>query len=212
VMHEAEIQGYRVFYFEREGDGRFRAPAAYSHRSLACVSTHDLPTLKGWWAGSDIDEHERLGITSPERAVQTQAARANDRRLLLTALSEAGLLPQSMQDVLRGTQPCPSDLPESVLVATHALLAKAASRMFAVQIEDLAGKLEQANLPGTVDEHPNWRRKLPITLDEITATVREHGVNLEPMQLAALLIEKTADELSGARAIALVRPRPRVNR
>jgi 4-alpha-glucanotransferase len=75
-----------------------------------------------------------------------------------------------MEGVLHGTRPCPDDLPETVLVATHALLAKSASRMFAVQIEDLAGKLEQANLPGTVDEHPNWRRKLPMTLDEIAAT------------------------------------------
>jgi 4-alpha-glucanotransferase len=170
VMHEAEIQGYRVFYFEREGDGRFRAPAAYSNRALACISTHDLPTLKGWWAASDIDENERLGITSSEGAAEARSTRANDRRLLLAALNEAGLLPQPMEAVLHEAHPCPTDLPETVAIATHALLAKAASRMFAVQIEDMAGKLEQANLPGTVDEHPNWRRKLPMSLDEIAAT------------------------------------------
>ena len=60
MMQEAEIQGYRVFYFEREDDGRFRHPHAYTERALACISTHDLPTLKGWWKGTDIDERERL--------------------------------------------------------------------------------------------------------------------------------------------------------
>jgi len=170
VMHEAEIQGYRVFYFEREGDARFRAPADYAHRALACISTHDLPTLRGWWAGSDIDENARVGIASPASAAQAREARANDRCRLLAALNECGLLPPSMEGVLHGTRPCPDDLPETVVVTTHTLLAKSASRMFAVQIEDLAGKLEQANLPGTVDEHPNWRRKLPMTLDEIAAT------------------------------------------
>jgi len=155
VMSEAEIQGYRVLYFEKERDGKFRPPHAYSHKALACLSTHDLPTLKGWWTGSDIGERERTGLSSPENAANMRAARTLDRILLLAALKSTDLLPPSLEPVLNGATPCPEELPDHLCVAAHALLAKASSRLVAIQIEDLAGMKKQANLPGTVDEHPN---------------------------------------------------------
>jgi 4-alpha-glucanotransferase len=170
VMNDVEIQGYRVLYFEREADGAFRMPQAYSHKALACLSTHDLPTLIGWWRGSDIDERERTGLSSPENAANMRTDRTRDRILLLSALQAAGLLPAGLESVLNGTAACPEALPAEVCVAAHALLAKASSRLVAVQIEDLVGMPDQANVPGTVDEHPNWRRKLPIDLSEISTT------------------------------------------
>jgi 4-alpha-glucanotransferase len=170
MMHEAEIQGYRVFYFEREEDGRFRHPQAYTQRALACISTHDLPTLKGWWKGTDIDERERLGITSAEGAANMRASRVHDRLLLLRLLNEEGLLPAELEPMLYDNASCPDELPPSVSVAAHAMIAKAPSRLVAVQLEDLAGVGEQANLPGTVDEHPNWRRKLPMNLSALVET------------------------------------------
>jgi len=167
VMRDAEIQGYRVLYFEREDNGWFRAPDGYAHRALACLSTHDLATVKGWWCGSDIDERKRLGWYAAESALQMRAERAGDRILLLAALKHAGLLPGDFDAVLDGGATCPAELPAELLVAAHALLAKTASRLVAVQLEDLAGMKEQANLPGTTNEHPNWRRKLPIDLENI---------------------------------------------
>jgi 4-alpha-glucanotransferase len=170
VMHEAEIQGYRVFYFEREENGWFRAPGAYAHRALACLSTHDLPTLKGWWAGVDIGERERLGWYSGEQAAELRKARAGDLALLLAALKHAGVLPSASELVLAGDRPYPEELPAEICVAAHAMLAKAASRLIAVQLEDLAGVEDQANLPGTVDEYPNWRRKLPLDIAQLAET------------------------------------------
>lgn len=170
VMHEAEIQGYRVFYFEREQNGWFRAPGAYSHRALACLSTHDLPTLRGWWAGVDIGERERLGWYSSEKAAELREARAQDRLLLLAALKHAEVLPPAFELVLAREEPCPEELPPAICAAAHAMLAKAASRLIAVQLEDLAGVEDQANLPGTVDEYPNWRRKLPLDLAQLAKT------------------------------------------
>jgi 4-alpha-glucanotransferase len=170
VMSAAEIQGYRILYFEREDNGWFRSPRAYAHRALACLSTHDLPTLKGWWRGSDVDERERLGGYSPESATHMRAARAQDRVLFLAALKHEGVLPSSLEGVLNGTSPCPEELPAEACLAAHALLAKASSRLVAVQLEDLAGVKEQANLPGTANEHPNWRRKLPTNLKDIAKT------------------------------------------
>ena len=170
VMSEMEIQGYRVLYFEREGDGSFRAPHAYSHKALACLSTHDLPTLKGWWRASDADEREKLGLLSPEHAAAMRSSRAHDRGMLLAALRHAGLLPQSLQAALDGHAPYPEDLPSELCVAIHVFLARTNSRLVAVQLEDMLGMQDQANVPGTIDECPNWRRKLPIQLSEIPHT------------------------------------------
>ena len=99
-----------------------------------------------------------------------RTSRTHDRGLLFAALKAADLLPPDLDSVLNGASPIPEELPENVCVAAHALLAKASSRLVAVQIEDLVGMREQANLPGTVDEHPNWRRKLPVDLKEIPRT------------------------------------------
>jgi 4-alpha-glucanotransferase len=99
-----------------------------------------------------------------------RAGRAHDRNLLLAALQSAGLLPPDLEPALNGQSPMPLDLPPSLCSAAHALLARASSRLVAVQIEDLVGMQEQANVPGTMDEHPNWRRKLPVNLDEIAGT------------------------------------------
>jgi hypothetical protein len=68
---------------------------------------------------------------------------------------------------------------------------------------------------------PRWteRRLVPLAprtldrLEEIAATVREHGgVSVEPMQLAALLLEKTTEDLSEAEAEDLVRPKRSASR
>jgi 4-alpha-glucanotransferase len=61
----------------------------------------------------------------------------------------------------------PAELPDAVLIGLHAFLARTRSRLVAVQLEDLVGMDEQANLPGTVDGHPNWRRKLPVNLEDL---------------------------------------------
>jgi 4-alpha-glucanotransferase len=170
VMHAAEIQGYRVFYFEREANGWFREPRAYSQRAVACLSTHDLPTFKGWWAAADISERERLGWYDGEQAAKLRHERAEDRGFLLAALKHAGVLPPSFDPILAGQQPYPESLPNEICTAAHAMLAKTASRLVAVQLEDLAGMEDQANLPGTVDQYPNWRRKLPLELAQLAET------------------------------------------
>jgi len=53
--------------------------------------------------------------------------------------------------------------------AIHGWLASTPSRLMMVQPEDWIGTVEQCNVPGTVDEHPNWRRKLALSIDELRA-------------------------------------------
>jgi 4-alpha-glucanotransferase len=170
VMRDAEIQGYRVLYFERRKQQQFRAPASYPREACACISTHDLPTLSGWWLGRDIDVREQLGLLDGEGVAHQRLERERDRHLLLAALAEARLLPTGIGRVVKGQEPLPRELPPEAATDVHLFLARSPSRLMAVQLEDLAGAVEQANLPGTLDQYPNWRRKLPVKLDEIAAT------------------------------------------
>ena len=121
--------------------------------------------LRGWWQGGDISERERLGIYDQQAARMRQQERERDRNMLLAALARAGLDP-GPPDVA-GFDVSGGELPDPVLVAVHAFLARTPSRLVTVQLEDLLGVVAQANLPGTVDEHPNWRRKLPVSLEDL---------------------------------------------
>lgn len=166
VMRDAEIQGYRVLFFERENGG-FRDPRSYAPETCACISTHDLPTLSGWWSGRDIDLRERIGRTDAESAAAQRGEREQDRVALLRALDRVGVLPSHLQPMANGAQPITSELPQALAGAAHAFIARGPSRLVAVQLEDLIGEIEQANLPGTIDEHPNWRRKLRVDISDL---------------------------------------------
>ncbi|ALA20598.1 hypothetical protein AL346_23255 (plasmid) [Chelatococcus sp. CO-6] len=150
------LLSYRLLPFERTGDGGFRSPRNYPSSALAAMSTHDLPTFRGWWAAADVDARERLGIFSRRRAQDERRRRARDRAALAAALAEEGLAP-----------PEPSQAPP--LEAATRFLARTASALVAVQLEDMAGEMDQANLPGTVDEYPNWRRRLSMTNEALFA-------------------------------------------
>lgn len=161
-MAEAEVQSYRVLFFERGEMGSFLAPDAYPREALACVSTHDLATLRGWWEARDIDMRAENGLPGGDEPERRKRERFDDRRGLLYSLEREGLLPQSLDPAAP-----PDALPDAVAVAAHRYLARAPSRLVAVQLDDMLGSPEQINVPGTTDEQPNWRRRLPATLEEI---------------------------------------------
>ncbi|MBA3520565.1 MAG: 4-alpha-glucanotransferase [Rhizobiales bacterium] len=171
VMRQVEIQSYRVLFFEKREDF-FLPPEAYPCEALACVTTHDLHTLAGWWSGRDIDVRCEIGMVGDVEVPLLREARAHERRRLLGLLADKGLLPDAMRPVMRGEAEAPRDLPESVALALHRLVARAPSRLFAVPAEDLTGAMEQVNVPGTMDEHANWRRKLSIGLEDLAS----HGL------------------------------------
>jgi glycogen debranching enzyme GlgX/4-alpha-glucanotransferase len=145
ALHAARILSYRVLWFEREGP-EFRPPADYPRLAAACVATHDIPTLAGWWEGADIAEREALGLLDAAGAAAARAVRAAERVTLLATLS----LPT--QDA--------ANLPEAVAAAIHAHVAATPSLMLLLQAEDLAGERVGVNLPGTDRERPNWRHRM----------------------------------------------------
>jgi 4-alpha-glucanotransferase len=181
VMKALEIQGYRVFFFEKKGDF-FIAPRDYPREALACITTHDLHTLAGWWNSRDIDVRHDIGMLAAVDLAKNFEERSHQRRRVLGLLDDEGLLPERLRPVMQGEADPPPRLPDDIAVALHRLVARTPSRLFVVPAEDLTGAVEQVNVPGTMDEHPNWRRKLPTDIEvlpklplfgAITAALRE---------------------------------------
>ena len=152
-LAQAEVLSYRVLWFEREGVG-FAPPAHYAQKAMACVSTHDLPTLKGWWEGSDIAEKLELDLLTVDAAQKERATRRRDRRLLIAALAREGLL--------AGEDDPDAPFSDRFAGAAHAYVARTPALLAMAQLDDLAGETVAVNLPGTDRERPNWRRKLDL--------------------------------------------------
>ncbi len=159
-----QVLSYRVFYFERTEEGQWKPPAAYPDRSLAVVTTHDLPTLSGFWTGEDIYLRAGVGIyTNDQDKNRALDERQQDKAKILAALKTEGLLPQGLSE---DPASAPNMTPE-LCQAIHQYLAKGASAIVLVNVDDVIGEVTQINLPGTVDNYPNWSRKLSRTLDEL---------------------------------------------
>lgn len=162
-MTAANILSYRVLFFEQEGEtGAFLPAEAYPPLALAVVGSHDLPTLRGWWEGRDIVLKERLGLyPEPAEAGRQREARQRDKAQLLAALRQEALLPGDAEP----------DIPQ-LARAAHAFLARTPSVLAMAQIDDLTDEADPVNVPATSDEHPNWRRRLSMTLEELAARPR----------------------------------------
>ncbi|MFK8250495.1 glycogen debranching protein GlgX [Ancylobacter terrae] len=146
---------YRVLWFEREG-ADFLPPDRYPALAAACVSTHDLPTLRGWWAGADIAEREQLGLDDAAATAAARLARATEKRRLAAALVAEGLLDPAQESAGDAEAP----MSNAFFVAVHAYVARSPSILALAQLDDLAGERVAVNLPGTDRERPNWRRRL----------------------------------------------------
>jgi 4-alpha-glucanotransferase len=160
----AGVLSYRVFYFERTGSGAWKSPASYPAQSLAVVTTHDLPTLGGYWESTDIETRAKLGLFPSDQArIKALAERQMEKAWMLAALKSEGLLPSGVSDDPTQTPAMTTELAEAI----HQYLARTPAWMVLANVEDVIGTRAQANVPGTVDQHPNWCRKLSVTVDEL---------------------------------------------
>jgi 4-alpha-glucanotransferase len=152
-LQGAGLLSYRLLFFERECGGAFHLPHQFPSQALVSATTHDLPTLKGYWAGRDMEikEHANLYPHHEDQARETQA-RGEDRRQLWKALRQEGFaLPESL----------PSSLSAEMVKMVYQFLARTPSRLLIVQLEDLLGELDTPNLPGAADSaYPSWRVRL----------------------------------------------------
>lgn len=137
---------YRVMLFEREHDGRFRPPESYPVEALATFSTHDLPTFRGWLLGHDLRVKLEIGVDAGE----TAEARGRSHEALRAILAERA-----------------PAYPGDEFAAVANFLATTPSNLVVVSLGDVLDVIDQVNIPGTIDQHPNWRRKLPVDVEEI---------------------------------------------
>lgn len=162
AMPEFGLYHYKVLLFEKIS-GRFRRPDEFVTRALATATTHDMPTLRSYWEARDIELRRRLHLY-PSIDVENDVVRERDqdREMLLAALREQGLNPAEPKAPL---DPYTAELGH----ALHLYLARSATALVALQIEDLLGMIDPVNVPGTDREYPNWQRKVTVDLEDIVA-------------------------------------------
>jgi 4-alpha-glucanotransferase len=166
-MRSDAVLSYRVLVFERGRDGGFVPPAGYPPLAAASVATHDMATLKGFWLGRDIAWRRRLNLyPDADTAEADERERSSERRLLLDALVREGLLAAECTGQFLSESGVPvysTELGDAILT----YLARSRARLMLIQLEDVVAEGEQANLPGTIDAHPNWRRRLSRSLEAL---------------------------------------------
>ncbi len=157
-ISSAGMLGLRVLWFERAHDQGFTAPATWDHGAVAMTSTHDLATVAGWWSGHDTAWRHKVGAIEGASVPRELAERERDRQLLWSAMRASGSATGS---------PPPPDQPGPAVDAAVQHVGSAACGLAIVPLEDMLGLEDQPNLPGTLDEHPNWRRRLPGMAGEL---------------------------------------------
>ena len=135
-----------VMLFERDGEGRFLPPQCYPAEALATFNTHDMPSFRGWMEGHDLRVKRAIGVDPGESDEQ----RAPAQDALRAALTRCARPPIRRDDI----------------AAVAAFLAATPSRLVVIALDDILGVTDQINIPGTVEQHPNWRRKLPVAIED----------------------------------------------
>ncbi len=154
-LDAADVLSYRVMFFERDGL-HFIPRERYPAKAVACVATHDLPTLAGWWAGADYAERGLIGHMSPEDVAKAEGDRGEEKHRFAEAVGV-----ESLEDA--------PGVPRAVLDAANRFVAETPCILAVAQAEDLVGETVAVNLPGTSVERPNWQRKLAMDVTEIFA-------------------------------------------
>ncbi|WP_016955253.1 4-alpha-glucanotransferase [Catenovulum agarivorans] len=161
IASQAKMLSYKVLYFENHADASYIAAADYPQHCMVTVSTHDLPTIKGWWEGNDLKWRTELDLyPNEEMRIKEKDGRVVERTELLKTLAQAGLF--SATDVDVTDSPVMTD---ELAIAIQSFLASTPGALFMIPLEDLLGLKEQVNIPGTTWQHPNWLRKTPVELD-----------------------------------------------
>jgi len=176
VLADAGILGCDVAWFKRDEDaGAYLPPAKWRANAIASVTTHDLPTVAGWFTDEAVRVRDELGLLSGP-VHEERARSARERAALLEMLRGEGLL-RSHHDADGGDADDAEDLAE-IALALHRLLVVSPAALVVAAPGDVVGDLRQPNLPGTRHEYPNWRLPLTdgagrtMTIDELKSDIR----------------------------------------
>jgi 4-alpha-glucanotransferase len=167
TLAEFGILSYRLFYFEKWPNGLFKSPREYPVQALVSSSTHDLPTLQGFWEYRDIEARRAAGRIPDEKSYRDQIqVRIGEKQKMLDLLFREGFLadyvPKSAEQI--------PELTGELHNAIVGFLASTPSRLMVLGEEDFMKQPDQQNLPGATTEYPNWRHKTRFTLEELSTS------------------------------------------
>lgn len=158
LLNRYQVFSYKVMYFSKGWNG-FQLPEEYPEQAITVISTHDVAPLAGYWTGKDLDTMFKLGTLPDAAAFQTALdEREHDKADLLDKLKETGCLGADVQ------MPVKAD--ETLLAALHKYGALSRSKLYAVQLENLLGVIDNLNVPSVTEGYPNWAQKMPVSLED----------------------------------------------
>lgn len=158
LLNRYQVFSYKVMYFSKGWNG-FQLPEEYPEQAITVISTHDVAPLAGYWTGKDLDTMFKLSTLPDAAAFQTALdEREHDKADLLDKLKETGCLGADVQ------MPVKAD--ETLLAALHKYGALSRSKLYAVQLENLLGVIDNLNVPGVTEGYPNWAQKMPVSLED----------------------------------------------
>lgn len=155
-MEKAGVLSTRLFYFERHENRLFKQPALYPAQSVAQATSHDLPTLAGYWQGRDLAVRHQIDPDYP--MIPGKEKRSRDLRLILAALQDQGLIDAHSGKTLSVTE---------FIAAVHRFLARSPAQVALLCLDDLVEAVDQLNVPGTTREQRNWRHRFTISLEKL---------------------------------------------
>lgn len=165
LLKDAGVYSYKVFFFEQAEDGGYISPAHYTEQAMATLSTHDMPTIKGFWHCEDLHLGRKLGLYPRQDVYEN-------------LLADRLICKQKILDSLHGHGSLPADYPrdasyvgmdQTLNFALQKHLAKGNSALLSLQLEDFLEMDQPVNVPGTSNEYPNWQRKLSQNIEQLFA-------------------------------------------
>jgi len=164
MLQRFGILSYRLFYFERRPDGSLISPHEYPAEALVSSTTHDLPTIAGFWNGRDLESRRRVGLIADDPSLgRMRADRLRDKQHMLDSLHQLALVPP---DFPRDAALLP-ELTGELHNAITGFLASTPSLLMTLNQEDLTKEPDQQNMPSTTHQYPNWRRKMRYSVEQL---------------------------------------------
>lgn len=167
-LRNSGVYSYKVLYFEQDGEKQFKAPDSWPRQSMAVATTHDLPTLRGYWNSGDLALGKTLGLYPDEEVLAgLYEDRERSKQGLLDALHQHGCLPKRV-----GHKAALMTMTDTLNRGMQRFIAESSSALLGLQPEDWLDMAEPVNIPGTSDQYKNWRRKLTAPLEAMFADER----------------------------------------
>jgi 4-alpha-glucanotransferase len=162
TIQNSGLLSFKVLFFERWESGLFKRPENFPIQSVVTIATHDTATLSGWWQGRDLQWRQQLNLYPNEETGHAERnARANERQNLIAALDDLHVI-----NMDKAPPQAPAEMNTELSIAVQKYLATSPSHIQLIPLEDALEMVEQVNIPGTIDQHPNWLQKLPVLLED----------------------------------------------